>query len=52
MMALAKLLAQKQRLINRLEEVSASNERSDIKHFPAKIDEELNLLDKAGAGGR
>lgn len=50
MRTLAKLLAQKQKLIERLEEGPSPNERAEIKRLLAEIDEELNLLDELGPG--
>jgi hypothetical protein len=50
MATLAKLLAQKQRLIERLDEIPGANERAQIKRLLAEIDGELNLLDQVGSG--
>ena len=49
---LQRLLAQKQQLIERLEEGPGSNERTEIEieHLLTEIEEELNLLDEAGPG--
>jgi hypothetical protein len=49
MTTLAKLLARKQQLIERLEEGPGSHEREEIERQLAEIDEALNLLDEAGS---
>lgn len=49
MTTLAKLLARKQQLIERLEEGPSSHEREEIERQLAEIDEALNLLDEAGS---
>lgn len=46
----AKLLAQKQQLLSRLEQNPADNERAEIEALLAKIDTALNLLDDKGPG--
>ncbi len=50
MTSLAKLLAQKQRLLERLEEGPAAYERDEIERLLAEIDETLELLDESGPG--
>lgn len=45
----ARLLAQKQELLQRLEQKPGSSERKEIEQLLAKIDTALNLLD-AGPG--
>jgi hypothetical protein len=47
---LAKLLAQKQQLLERLQEDPGPNEREEIQRLLAKIDEELTLIEEAGLG--
>jgi len=47
---LAKLLSQKQQLIERLEEGPGPHEREEIERLLAEIEEELSLLDEAGPG--
>jgi hypothetical protein len=47
---LAKLLAQKQQLLERLQEDLGPNEREEIQRLLAKIDEELILVEEAGPG--
>jgi hypothetical protein len=47
---LAKLLAQKQQLLERLQENPGPNEREEIQRLLAKIDEELTLVEEAGPG--
>jgi hypothetical protein len=47
---LARLLAQKQQLIERLEEGPGPHERAEIERLLAEIEEELRLLDEAGPG--
>ena len=46
----AKLLAQKQGLIERLQENPGSHERDEIERILAQIDAALNLLDETGPG--
>ena len=46
----AKLLAQKQQLLGRLEQNPGDNERAEIEALLAKIDTALNLLDDARPG--
>ena len=48
---LAKLLQQKQQLIERLQEERGPEEREQIEQLLAKIDRALDLLDGAGTGG-
>jgi hypothetical protein len=43
-----KLAAQKQELLERLEQNPGPNERSEIEHLLAKINTALDLLDEAG----
>ena len=50
MTTLAKLLARKQQLVERLEEEPGSHEREEIERQLAEIDEALNSLDDAGLG--
>jgi hypothetical protein len=50
MTSLAKLLAQKQRLLERLEEGPAAHERDEIERLLAEIDKTLELLDESGPG--
>jgi len=47
---LARLLAQKQQLIERLEEGPGPHEREEIERLLEEIEEELRLLDEAGPG--
>jgi hypothetical protein len=47
-----KLLAQKQELLQRLEQEVGTNEREEIERLMAKINIALNLLDQAAPGGR
>jgi hypothetical protein len=47
MTALAKLLAQKQKLIERLQQNPGPRERDDIERLLEKIDTALDLLDEA-----
>jgi hypothetical protein len=49
---LAKLLQQKQQLIERLQEEPGPEEREQIERLLAKIDRALDLLDGAGMNGR
>jgi hypothetical protein len=51
MTTLAKLLAQRRQLIERLQENPGPEEREQIEHLLAKINKALDLLDGAGAGG-
>jgi DNA-binding MarR family transcriptional regulator len=48
---LAKLLQQKQQLIERLQEEPGPEEREQIERLLAKIDRALDLLDGAGMNG-
>jgi hypothetical protein len=48
---LAKLLQQKQQLIERLQEEPGLEEREQIEQLLAKISGALDLLDGAGTGG-
>ena len=52
MTTLAKLLAEKQRLIERLEQNPGEQEREEIGRQLEKIDTALNLLDEAGPDNR
>ena len=45
-----KLLAEKQELLERLEQNPGPNEREEIEQFLAKTNTALNLLDEAGPG--
>jgi len=47
----AKLLAQKQQLLERLQENPGANERAEIERLLEQIDAALNLLDEAGPSG-
>jgi hypothetical protein len=51
MTTLAKLLAQRRQLIERLQEDPGPEDREQIEQLLAKIDRSLDLLDGAGAGG-
>jgi hypothetical protein len=44
------LLAQKQQLVERLEEGPGPNERAEIERLLVEINEELSLLGEAGPG--
>jgi hypothetical protein len=46
----AKLLAQKQQLLERLQEEPGPNERDRIERLIAQIDTALTMLDEAGPG--
>jgi hypothetical protein len=46
MSTVAKLLAKKQRLVERLQEDPGPHEREDIERLLAEIDSTLNLLDQ------
>ncbi|WP_454628275.1 hypothetical protein [Bradyrhizobium cenepequi] len=46
----AKLLAQKQQLLERLQQDPGPNERAEIERLLGQIDTALNLLDEAGSG--
>ena len=48
MTTVARLLARKQRLLERLEEDLGPHEREEIERLLAEIDAALNLLDEAG----
>ncbi len=50
MTTVAKLLARKQRLLERLQEGPGSHEREEIERQLAEIDMALNDLDQAGPG--
>ncbi|MDE2064169.1 MAG: hypothetical protein KGJ00_17350 [Bradyrhizobium sp.] len=50
MTSLAKLLAEKQRLLDRLEEGPGVHERDEIERLLAEIDEALALLDDSRPG--
>ncbi|MCA6110658.1 hypothetical protein [Bradyrhizobium cenepequi] len=47
----AKLLAQKQQLLERLQQDPGPNERAEIERLLDQIDTALNLLDEAGSTG-
>jgi hypothetical protein len=47
----AKLLEQKQQLVERLHEDSVPEERERIEHLLAKINKAMDLLDGAGVSG-
>ena len=47
----AKLLAEKQKLIERLQEGPGPEDREQIEQLLAKINRALDLLDGAGTGG-
>jgi hypothetical protein len=47
----AKLLAQKQQLLERLQDDPGPNERAEIERLLEQIDTALNLLDGAGPNG-
>jgi hypothetical protein len=47
----AKLLAQKQQLLERLQDDPGPNERAEIERLLEQIDTALNLLDEAGPDG-
>jgi hypothetical protein len=48
----ATLLAQKQKLVERLQQDPGSGERDQIEHLLAEIDEALNFLDQDGSRHR
>ena len=50
MTSLAKLIARKQRLLERLQEDPGPHERDEIERLLAEIDETLALLDESGPG--
>jgi len=50
MTTLAKLLARKQRLLERLREDPGPHERDEIERQLEEIETALNLLDEAGSG--
>jgi len=50
MTSLTKLLARKQRLLERLQESPGPHERDEIERLLAEIDETLALLDESGPG--
>jgi hypothetical protein len=50
MTALANLLAQKQQLLDRLQEDPGPNEREEIERLLAEIDELLAALENTGPG--
>jgi hypothetical protein len=50
MTTLAKLLARKQQLLERLQENPGSHERDEIERQLEEIDTALELLDEAGPG--
>jgi predicted amino acid dehydrogenase len=49
MTAVAKLLAQKQQLIERLQKNSSAHEREEIERLLEQIDTALDLLEDAGS---
>ncbi len=50
MTTLAKLLARKQQLVDRLQEDPGPHERDEIERLLTEINEALNLLDDTGPG--
>ena len=50
MTTVAKLLAQKQQLLERLEQDPGPNELAEIERLLEQVDAALNLLDEAGPG--
>jgi predicted CopG family antitoxin len=50
MTTLARLLAKKQQLLERLNEGAGSHEREEIERLLMEIEDALNLLDEAGPG--
>jgi hypothetical protein len=50
MTTVAKLLAQKQQLLERLEQDPGPNERAEIERLLEQVNAALNLLDEAGPG--
>jgi len=50
MTTIVQLLAQKQKLIERLDEIPDPKERAQIERLFAEIDEDLNLLDAEPGG--
>jgi hypothetical protein len=50
MTTLVRLLAQKQQLLERLQEDPGLHERAEIERVLEEIDQALNLLDEAGPG--
>jgi hypothetical protein len=50
MTTVAKLLAQKQQLLERLEQDPGPNERAEIERVLEQVNAALNLLDSAGPG--
>ena len=50
MTSLAKLLVQKQQLLERLQEGPGAHEREEIQRLLREIDEALALLDESGPG--
>ncbi len=50
MTSLAKLLARKQQLLQRLQEDPGPHERDEIERLLTEIDEALALLDESGPG--
>lgn len=51
MTTLARLLAQKQNLLERLRQDPGPHERDEIERLLAEIDDTLNRLDETGPGG-
>jgi hypothetical protein len=52
MTTLARLLAQKQQLLEQLNEGAGPHEREEIERLLIEIEDALNLLDKAGPGDK
>jgi hypothetical protein len=50
MTTLAKLIARKQQLLERLQEGPGPHERDEIERLLAEIDEALMLIDESGPG--
>jgi hypothetical protein len=50
MTTVAKLLARKQQLLERLEQGPGPNERAEIERLLEQVNAALNLLDEAGPG--
>jgi hypothetical protein len=50
MTTVAKLLARKQQLLERLEQDPGPNERAEIERLLEQVNAALNLLDEAGPG--
>jgi len=52
MTTIAKLLAQKQQLLEQLNEGAGPHEREEIERLLVEIEDALNLLDEAGPGDK